>query len=50
MGLRANQAAAIRRRLLDAGVVYSPRYGRTGFTLPTFDRLLRDSPDLLEEG
>lgn len=50
MGLRSNQAAALRRRLLDAGLVYSPRYGMTGFTLPLFDELLRANADLLSPG
>ena len=47
MGLASNQAAAIRRRLIDAGLIYSPRYGVTGFTLPLFDQLLRANADLL---
>jgi AAA ATPase domain len=42
------QLGPIRSRLIDKGMLYTPRYGLAAFTVPQFDRYLRRTwPDLL---
>lgn len=40
LGLHTTQLGSARRRLVDAGIVFAPAYGRVQFTLPLFDRYL----------
>ena len=40
MGTTSDKIGSARRRLIDAGVLYSPSYGRVDFTVPLFDRLI----------
>jgi AAA ATPase domain len=43
------QLGPIRSRLIDKGMLYTPRYGLAAFTVPQFDRYLRRTwPDLLK--
>lgn len=47
LGLAANEAAPIRRKLIDKGMVWSQRHGETAFTVPLFDEfMLRQMPEL----
>lgn len=41
MGMTTSQVAALRDRLINEGVVYSPRYGWIEFAIPHFDRYVR---------
>lgn len=41
MGMTTSQVAALRDRLINEGVVYSPRYGWIEFAIPHFDRFVR---------
>lgn len=41
MSMRTPQVAAFRERLINEGVIYSPRYGWVEFAIPHFDRYVR---------
>lgn len=41
MGMTTSQVGALRDRLINEGVVYSPRYGWIEFAIPHFDRFVR---------
>lgn len=41
MGMTTSQVAALRDRLINEGVVYSPRYGWIEFAIPHFDQYVR---------
>ena len=41
MGRKSQQVAPTRARLLEKGLLYSPSYGLTAFSVPQFDRYMR---------
>jgi AAA ATPase domain len=45
-GLRVQALSSFRSRLIDKGLIYSPEYGLSAFSVPLFDRFLkRNMPD-----
>lgn len=46
LGIKSTSAAPLRSGLINKGMVYSPQYGDTAFTVPMFDDFMRRSmPD-----
>ena len=47
---RVNSVAPIRSTLISKGMIFSPTYGETAFTVPLFDEFIRrEMPDLLSK-
>ena len=44
----STRLAPVRRSLISAGMIYSPRYGETGFTVPLFDGFMKRMLPTLE--
>jgi hypothetical protein len=40
-GRSADRLGPVRSRLIDKGLLYTPRYGLAAFTVPQFDRFMR---------
>ena len=47
LGVDTSQVGSARQRLISAGILYSPAYGRVAFTLPMFDRYVREFLDAI---
>ncbi|WP_371155499.1 AAA family ATPase [Jannaschia sp. 2305UL9-9] len=48
LGTESSQVANTRRKLIEAGMIYSQRHGETAFTVPLFDTFMRRTmPDLV---
>lgn len=45
LGRTSQQVAGTRARLIDKGLLYTPRYGYAAFTVPQFDRYLLRVPN-----
>ncbi len=41
LGTTSSKLAPVRRNLISAGMIYSQRYGETGFTVPLFDGFMK---------
>ena len=41
LGRSSEQVAPLRARLINKGLLYTPRYGYAKFTVPQFDRFMR---------
>lgn len=48
LGKNSDQVAPLRARLINKGLLYTPRYGFAKFTVPQFDRFMRRYMDLDE--
>jgi hypothetical protein len=48
LGVSSSQVAPVRKRLIDAGMIYSPRHGETAFTVPLFDQFMKRAIPILE--
>jgi hypothetical protein len=48
LGKSSDQVAPLRARLINKGLLYTPRYGFAKFTVPQFDRFMRRYMDLDE--
>jgi len=46
LGKTSDQVAPLRARLINKGLLYTPRYGFAKFTVPQFDRFMRRHMDL----
>jgi hypothetical protein len=46
LGRSSEQVAPLRARLINKGLLYTPRYGYAKFTVPQFDRFMRRHMDL----
>jgi hypothetical protein len=49
IGLDANQAAPIRNNLIKKGMIYSPTYGDTAFTVPLFEEFMKRTIPVFEK-
>lgn len=50
LGKSSEQVAPLRARLINKGLLYTPRYGYAKFTVPQFDRFMRRHMDLDDAG
>ncbi|MFQ5623759.1 MAG: hypothetical protein ACE5FS_10220, partial [Paracoccaceae bacterium] len=48
LGQKSQALAPIRQRLIAAGMIYSPSYGETAFTVPLFDAFMKRAIPRLE--
>lgn len=48
LGVSSNQVAPVRRKLIEAGMIYSQRHGETAFTVPLFDQFMKRAIPILE--
>jgi hypothetical protein len=50
LGAKASDVAYIRQQLIEKGMVWSPRYGETAFTVPMFDEFMKRRMPGLKSG
>lgn len=48
LGTESSNVAAVRRKLIEAGMIYSQRHGETAFTVPLFDEFMKRAMPVLE--